>query len=268
MPEIVRIALTLLAGLASGILSAAFGVGGAVVTTPAIRALGAGPLEAVGSTLPAILPSALVGSIRYRREGLIRWDAVRWTGGTGAIAAVVGAALARRVPGEGHLLMLGTAALMALTAARVASSPAAAQPIDPSGAPSDSRIPAGSSRARLALTGAVAGVLSGLLGIGGGIVMVPAFTAWLRFPIKEAIGTSLACVGILAVPGTATHALLGGIDWSYAVPLAIGVVPGARLGSGLAIRATERGLRLAVAGLLATIAAVYAAAEIAELLAG
>lgn len=267
MADEVRIALTLVAGLASGMLSAAFGVGGAVVTTPAIRALGAGPLVAVGTTLPAILPSAVVGSLRYRREGLIRWDAVAWTGGWGALAAVAGAALARHVPGGGHLLMLGTAALMAFTAVRLAATPDAVQPIDPAAAPEDRRTAKAASRPKLALTGIIAGLLSGLLGIGGGIVMVPAFTAWLRFPIKEAIGTSLACVGILAVPGTVTHALLGGIDWSFAVPLAVGVIPGAWLGSALAIRATERNLRFAVAGLLATIAVVYGAAEIAALLA-
>jgi uncharacterized membrane protein YfcA len=266
MADGVRIALTLVAGVASGVLSAAFGVGGAVVTTPAIRALGAGALEAVGTTLPAILPSAVVGSLRYRREGLIRWDAVAWTGGTGAVAAVAGAALARHVPGEGHLLMLGTAVLMAFTAIRVAATPDAVQPVDPQAAPEDVRPRGGTSRPRLALTGVLAGVMSGLLGIGGGIVMVPAFTAWLRFPIKEAIGTSLACVGILAIPGTATHALLGGIDWSYAVPLALGVIPGAWLGSALTLRATDRNLRFAVAGLLAAIAAVYGAAEVAALL--
>ena len=51
------------------------------------------------------------------------------------------------------------------------------------------------------------GALSGLLGIGGGILMVPAFSAWLGLPLKETIATSLACVGIFAVPGTITHAV-------------------------------------------------------------
>jgi uncharacterized membrane protein YfcA len=96
--------------------------------------------------------------------------------------------------------------------------------------------------------------------------MVPAFTGWLRLSIKEAVGTSLACVGVLAVPGALTHAALGGIDWSYALPLAVAVIPGARLGSALAIRASERGLRLSVAAGLAAIAAAYAAAELAALL--
>ena len=72
---------------------------------------------------------------------------------------------------------------------------------------------------RLAIIGIAAGGLSGLLGVGGGILMVPAFSAWLRLPLKETIATSLACVGIFAIPGTITHALLGHIDWAYAIPL-------------------------------------------------
>jgi uncharacterized membrane protein YfcA len=266
VPDAVRIALTVLAGLATGVLSAAFGVGGAVVSTPAIRALGASAIDAVGSTLPAILPSAVAGTLRYRREGLVRWPIVWWTGGTGILAAVAGAAVARRVPGDGHVLMLVTAAFMAFTAARLVATPRAAQPIDPRGAPEDRPSPERTAPIRQALIGVAAGGLSGLLGVGGGIVMVPAFTGWLRLSIKEAVGTSLACVGVLAVPGALTHAALGGIDWSYALPLAVAVIPGARLGSALAIRASERGLRLSVAAGLAAIAAAYAAAELAALL--
>jgi uncharacterized membrane protein YfcA len=114
----------------------------------------------------------------------------------------------------------------------------------------------------LALVGAAAGGLSGLLGIGGGILMVPGFTEIVGMPIKRAIATSLVCVGVFAIPGTVTHALLGDIDWRFALLLAIGVVPGARLGAGLAIRAADRRLRAVVALFLGTIAVGYATAEI------
>ncbi len=53
-----------LVGVASGVLSGMFGVGGAVITTPGVRVLGATPIEAVGSTIPAILPSAASGTLR------------------------------------------------------------------------------------------------------------------------------------------------------------------------------------------------------------
>ena len=95
--------------------------------------------------------------------------------------------------------------------------------------------------------------------------MVPAFVGWVRLPIKEAVGCSLACVGILAVPGTITHAAarphrLGVRD----APLHRGD-PGARVGAHLAIRSSDRALRLSVAIVLGTIAVVYAVGEIVSL---
>src|SRR5439155_1714761 len=84
----------------------------------------------------------------------------------------------------------------------------------------------GASPFACAAVGGAAGGLSGLLGVGGGIVMVPGFTEVHGMPIKRAIATSLACVGVFAVPGTITHAALGDIDWRFALLLAVAVVPG------------------------------------------
>jgi uncharacterized membrane protein YfcA len=73
-------------------------------------------------------------------------------------------------------------------------------------------------------------------------------------------------VGIIAVPGTVTHAVLGHVDWGFAIPLCIAVIPGARLGANLAIRTSDRALRLAVATGLSVIAAIYGTTELASLL--
>ena len=89
-----------IAGFFTGVLSGMFGVGGAVVSTPAIRALGATPLEAVGCTLPSIIPSAISGTLRYQREGLIHCRVVLWTASSAACAAVGGALLTDVVPGR------------------------------------------------------------------------------------------------------------------------------------------------------------------------
>ena len=71
-----RDVLTLLLGFATGVLSALFGIGGAIVSNPGLRALGADPLVAVGTTLPSILPGAISGTLRYRHEGLIDWHVI------------------------------------------------------------------------------------------------------------------------------------------------------------------------------------------------
>ena len=96
--------------------------------------------------------------------------------------------------------------------------------------------------------------------------MVPGFTEVAGIPLKTAIATSLACVGLFAVPGTITHAALGGIDWRFAILVAVGVIPGARLGAAAAIRATDTRLRLAVAAFLGAIAAIYLVGEVLALI--
>jgi uncharacterized membrane protein YfcA len=63
-----------------------------------------------------------------------------------------------------------------------------------------------------------------------------------------------------------THQLLGDIDWLFALPLTVAAVPGARVGAHLAIRASDRVLRVTVASVLGTIAVVYGAVELVALL--
>ncbi|MGH9026622.1 MAG: sulfite exporter TauE/SafE family protein [Acidimicrobiia bacterium] len=259
--------LTLLVGLITGILSGMFGVGGAVISQPALRALGVPALVAVGTTLPSIIPSAISGSLRYQQEQLIRPRVVAWTAGFGVAAAVAGAALAPAIPGEGHLLLLTVAVLVGWTAVRLARGGATGPEETGEPLPVDDATNARphATPAVLGSIGVVAGGLSGLLGIGGGIFMVPGFVAWAKLGIKEAVATSLACVGIFAVPGTITHAIFGRVDWSYAIPLAIAVIPGARIGAGLAIRASDRRLRIAVAAMLAVVSVIYAVGELVAL---
>jgi uncharacterized membrane protein YfcA len=312
-PGLARDALTLLLGFATGVLSALFGIGGAILSNPGVRALGAAPLVAVGTTLPSILPGAISGTLRYHREGLVAWHLVTPAAAAGLLAVVGGSFLSHLVPGEGHLLLLIIAVLLAFTAWRTAVTPptpaeggeeggsgggpeggSGGRPegVDDREHPSSgsARLPlrgasqrgVGSSRAdvadagggdasgrmrwRAAGIGVVAGLLSGLLGIGGGVIMVPAFTELLSLSLKSAIATSLVCVGIFGVPATITHAFLGDIDWRLAILLTVGVVPGARVGASLTIRTAERRLRLAVGVFLALVAVVYFVTETRALL--
>ena len=255
-----QFALTVAIGVVSGVLSGMFGIGGAVVTTPAIRVLGATTFEAIGSTLPSILPSSISGSVRYNREHLIRGRVVVWASIFGVPASVVGSRLSHAVPGNGHWLMIATAVLVGFTAYRTAFPAVRA----------DGTVgTAGNLRDEwwtLGVIGVAAGMLSGLLGIGGGILMVPAFSAWVGLPLKETIATSLACVGIFAVPGTITHAFQGDINWSFAVALAIGVIPGAQIGAHFTINAADRVLRYSVGAALGIIATIYALGEVLALI--
>jgi len=268
---LLRDAVTVLLGFAMGVLSGLFGVGGGVISQPGMRLLGLEPLIVIGTALPVIIPGAASGSRRYWNEGLIRFPAVAATVPAGLVAAVVGSLAAEHVPGDGHLLQLLTAALLLLSSYRMASGSSAVpadEPLAETDAPeAPTHPPDGTDSAwRCAGIGLVAGGLSGLLGIGGGVIMVPAFVYFVRMEVKAAIATSLVCVGLFAIPGAITHSLLGHVDWRVAAALIVGVIPGARVGAGLAIRASDRRLRVTVATFLAVTAVIYAAAEVLALL--
>lgn len=258
MPVALEFLVTIGIGVVTGMLSGMFGIGGAVVSTPALRLLGVSAIAAVGTTLPSILPSSISGSIRYQREHFIVGRVVLYTAAFGVPASVAGSRLSSAVPGDGHVLMVLTALLVGYTAYRTAF-------------PSDRSIEKATEAPlddiwRLAVIGLAAGALSGLLGVGGGILMVPLFSAWLGMPLKQTIATSLACVGIFAIPGTLTHWYLGHIDWVFAIGLAIGVIPGAQIGAHFTINASDRRLRYSVGTMLGIIAVVYGVGEVIALI--
>jgi uncharacterized membrane protein YfcA len=256
LPVALQFILTVAVGFLSGVLSGMFGIGGAVITTPAIRVLGATTFQAIGSTLPSILPSSISGSYRYNREHLIRGRIMLITSAFGVPASVIGSRLSRSVPGNGHWLMIATALLVGFTAYRTAF------PIVRADGSTGPLTELRDDWWMLGLIGVAAGALSGLLGIGGGILMVPAFSAWVGLPLRDTIATSLACVGTFAIPGTITHALQGDVDWTFAIALAIGVIPGAQVGAKFTIAADDRTLRYTVGSALGIIALIYAIGEL------
>jgi uncharacterized membrane protein YfcA len=245
-----------LIGFAAGVLSGVFGVGGGIVTTPAIQhLLGATPIEAVATPLPIILPTSLSGAYVYAKAGEVDARAAAWTAGPGALATIGGAAITQIANAD--VLLLVTAGLLAWTAVQVLR-----------GRGAHVRERGVAPGWGYAAVGIAAGFVSGLLGVGGGIIMVPAFTALMGMPLKRALGTSLVVIAVLVVPGTITHAILGHIDWAIFLVVALGVVPGARLGARIALSAHERPLRIAVGSFLLLVATVYGASELRYLLTG
>ena len=264
LPWLARDVLTLGLALVAGLLSGSFSMGGQVLMKPGIRLLGASPLDAVGTTVPMILPTVAAATITYHRQGLVNWKAVRWAAPGGVVGAIVGSVLVPRVPGDGHLLQLATAGLMLFTGLRMLARHrrSRSEPVHAvsSGARERSR-PVGWTA-----VGSASGVLSGLLGVGGGLIMVPGFSQLLGMPLMTAIATSLACAGIFAIPATITHSLLGTIEWRLAVLLIVGAIPGARLEARLAMRASAVRLEVAVGLMVTIIAITYATGELLALL--
>lgn len=257
--DVAVVVVTFAVGVGAGVLSALLGIGGAVVTTPAIRLLGATPIEAVGSTVPAILPGAISGSIRYAREGMVDWRLALGLGVPGAAFALTGAWVSSLV--DGRSLMVLTAVLMLWSGWSVVRG-------------SDGRV-VGDGEAtgsapthtppwwQLGGVGALSGFVAGLLGVGGGIVMVPAMVGPLRVPMKRAVASSLVAVAIFSVPALVAHIALGHVDWRFALPLMAGVVPGAQLGAHMTIGAADRSVRRWFGALVITVACIYGGTELA-----
>lgn len=248
--------LGVLVGLIAGVGSGLFGIGGGVITTPAINVLlGGTAIQAVATPLPVIFPTSLVGAYTYWRSGQVSTRAARWAAIPGVLGAAGGAALTDIV--NAHLLLFITAVLIGWTAFQVASGRKAPER------------PRGSTPGwQYAAVGLAAGFVSGLLGVGGGIIMVPAFIALLGMPLKRALGTSLVLIAVLVVPGTAVHVALGHVDWKIFASLVIGVVPGARIGARLAVGAKERTLRILVGVFLGAVALSYGTSELLALVRG
>jgi uncharacterized protein len=249
-----RFVLGILVGFVAGIGSGLFGVGGGVVTTPAVNVLlGGTAIEAVATPLPVIFPTSLVGAWTYYRAGEVSLRAAGWGSLTGIPGAIAGAYLTDFV--NAHLLLFVTAILLAWTAYQVIRGRTPRVPWERGKTP----------RWKYAAIGLGAGFVSGLLGVGGGIVMVPAFTVLIGMPLRRALGTSLVTISALVIPGTLVHWWLGHIDWAIFAALTVGVVPGARIGAKLALGVKEQTLRMTVGLFLLAIALLYGARELVEL---
>ena len=240
-------------GLVAGMLSGAFGVGGGVVTTPAIRLLlGYPALIAVGTPLPVIIPTAIAGAWSYRRSGLLDARSAILIALAGFPFTLLGAWFSDRV--GGRVVLIATAVLIGYMAFDMLRS-------RPAEENAESRPAVGGTLALVTL-GAITGLYSGFLGLGGGFVIVPALTRYFRMPVKRAIGTSLMAVALLAVPGTFAHWRLGHIDVELALALMIGVVPGALIGARWTRVSDEGVVRFAFAGLLVLVAGILVAHEL------
>lgn len=244
-------------GLVSGVLSGLFGVGGGIVMTPGFDwLLPVRPIVALETPLPVILPTSATGAFTYRQRREIDTRAAAWMAPAGFAGAIVGALGTEVI--DTRVLLLVTAALLAYQSIGILRGGKRTQ--------ADTARPA--TPAVLLGIGLIAGLMSGLLGIGGGIVMVPLLAGWLGMPLKRVLGTSLLTIPALAIPGTVVHAALGNIDWVVVLFATIGAVPGARIGANIALGTAERTLRVIVGSFMLLVAAGYGLAQATELLGG
>ncbi len=248
----------LILGFAAGFTSGAFGVGGGIITTPAIRILLMRSADiALGTPLPVTFPSALVGSINYWRAGKVDRRLVTICALFGFAGTAIGSSTTALI--DTRYIMMITALVIIYLAWRTASAALGRDPY--------SRLESMPERApapllKLGAIGFAAGFFSGFLGLGGGVILVPAFFFLLRLELKECLGNSLVVIAALSVPGSIIHCLLGHVDWALALALTLGVMPGAFTGSFFTLRARDRRVLMLFSFLLLAIGIIFMTREI------
>ncbi|OFW59405.1 MAG: hypothetical protein A2W01_08775 [Candidatus Solincola sediminis] len=250
--------IALLIGFIAIGLSNMFGIGGAVEATAALRLfLGVSPAIALGTTLPVAIPAAVAGAFTYHRQDLVDLRTAAYCS-LGGIFGSVGGAFLTRVINLNYLMILTGLVLLYVSIAiarrgigPIRVNPAAQEPE-----------PAGHPILLILAIGLTSGLFSGLLGIGGGIVMIPCFLYLLRMPLKKAFGTSLAVIAVIAIPGTIVHSFLHHISWSLALYLVVASIPGAFIGAHITTKARERLLYILFGLLLFAFGVVFIVSEV------
>ena len=253
-------------GFVTGLFSGFFGIGGGLISTPLIRTfLGVSPLVAVGTPLPAIVPSAITAGFLYWRRNHVDYHALKWCALSGFFAMLVGAYVTRYLSGQ--YLLIATAVLIFYSGARFFVPEGRSKRAVPAPEKSEAAVGAIANQpAKYVATGLSAGFIGGLLGLGGGFLMIPLFVHWLKMPIRRALGTSLLVVSLISIPGSVVHFFLGHINVPLVVLLIAGIFPGAYLGARLAFLIKEDWLKKGFGVLLIAASLYFAYAEFAKVL--
>lgn len=256
-------------GVAVGLVMGLTGAGGGALSVPLLL-FGAGLSlpEAVPVSLAAVAVSAALGAVLGLREGLVRYRAALMIGAAGMLTAPLALTIGQRVS-QVPLLLLFTG-FMALTAWRNLRRQR--------DVPRDERAvchrEAGALRltwtwacaAMLAGTGALVGVLSGLLGVGGGFVIVPILERRSNLDRLSIQATSVAVIALVALSGLASAAWGGHLELQRSLPFGAGAVAGLLVGRRWARRLSVRRLRQ-VFGLTCAVVAVLVLSRALEQLA-
>ncbi len=225
-------------GFVAGIASGMFGIGGGVIIVPMlVTVLGFALQQATGTSLAALLmPVGIFAVLEYRRANKLSLRAAAWIAAGLAIGAIFGANVALSLPSATLRQIYGVFLLYAswrfveprkwLAEIRGQANTAA----------SASEPATMVAWYWLALLGVVAGVASGMFGIGGGVIIVPALVGLLRFDQKTAAGTSLAALLLpVSLGGVIVYYQSGQLDLGVAFAVALGLVVGAFAGARIAL---------------------------------
>jgi uncharacterized membrane protein YfcA len=243
--------LTAALGALIGLVLALTGAGGGVLAIPLlVFGLHLPVQQAAPVGLVAVGLASALGAALGLHQGMVRYRAAGLMGATGMLMAPLGVLLAQHLPNRP---LLGAFALVLVYSAWRMLKRQSSHKANPIGvpchiSPTDHRLTWTRPCARaLAGTGLVSGLMSGLLGVGGGFVIIPALTRYTDLDPRSIQATSLAVIALVSVSGVAAAALQGALPWHIAQPFTLGAVVALLLGRQVADKLDAKRLQQAFA---------------------
>lgn len=232
--------LLLLLGILTGVASGVLGIGGGLLMVPALMVFGVPILAATATSLVGVLLSAVSGTLQNWRTGDLQIGLSLLLALGGIPMAQVGAVLGDRLPAS--ILAFSFAGLQLVAIYLMGLRRQLGERETENG--EALRVDRRTYLFKILGIGVIAGFLSGLFGVGGGLVIVPLQMLFLSLPIKQSVRNSLGAIVLIAASGLARHAYNGNVLWIPGIYLGVGGIIGAQLGTRVLPKLSSRVVNL------------------------
>ncbi|HET6732949.1 sulfite exporter TauE/SafE family protein [Mycobacterium sp.] len=242
------VGLAVFVGIALGLL----GGGGSILTVPLLAYVaGMDAKQAIATSLLVVGVTSAIGAVSHARAGHVQWRTGLIFGGAGMAGAYAGGLLARFIPGS--VLLIGFAVMMIATAIAMLRGRTTIDSDD-----GEHRMPV----MKITAEGLVVGLVTGLVGAGGGFLVVPALALLGGLPMPIAIGTSLIVIAMKSFAGLGGYLSSVEIDWAVAGMVTAAAVLGALVGARLTSMVNPDALRSTFGWFVLAMSSVILAEEI------